>query len=64
MGHPLSLPYCLFKIIYAVVKYFRTQHVLVDLYTVEEGASDLVLAMRVYEKRSAFEFEILSVYVP
>ena len=38
--------------------------VLVDLYTVEEGASDLVLAMRVYEKGSAFEFEILSVYVP
>ena len=38
--------------------------VLVDLYTVEEGASDLVLAMRVYEKGSAFDFEILSVYVP
>jgi hypothetical protein len=38
--------------------------VLVDLYTVEEGASDLVLAIRVYEKGSAFDFEILSVHVP
>ena len=38
--------------------------VLVDLYTVEEGASDLVLAMRVYQKGSDFDFEILSVHVP
>jgi hypothetical protein len=37
---------------------------LIDLYTVEEGASDLVLAVRVYEEGPAFSFEILSVHVP
>ena len=39
-------------------------HALVDLYTVEEGASDLVLDVRVYEEGQAFAFEIFSVYVP
>ena len=38
--------------------------VLVDLYTAEEGASDLVLVARVYEVDQAFGFEILSVHVP
>lgn len=37
---------------------------LVDLYTVEEGASDLALVVRVYEEGQAFAFEILSVHVP
>jgi hypothetical protein len=38
--------------------------VLVDLFTVEEGASDLVLAVGVYEKGSAYIFEVQSVHVP
>ncbi len=38
--------------------------VLVDLFTVEEGASDLALAARVYEEDSAYVFEIQSVHVP
>lgn len=38
--------------------------VLLDLYTVEEGASDLVLAVRIYEEGSAYVFEVQSVYVP
>jgi hypothetical protein len=38
--------------------------VLVDLYTVEEEASDLVMDVRVYEEGQAFAFEIVSVYVP
>ncbi|HEU4852916.1 MAG TPA: hypothetical protein VFT37_12255 [Telluria sp.] len=37
---------------------------LIDLYTVEEGASDLVLAVRVYEDGSNYQFEISSVHVP
>lgn len=37
---------------------------LVDLYTVDEGASDLALVVRVYEEGSAYAFEILSVHVP
>ncbi len=38
--------------------------VLVDLYTVEEGASDLALSVRVYEEGSDYAFEVQSVYVP
>jgi hypothetical protein len=38
--------------------------VLVDLFTVEEGASDLALAVRVYEDKSSYAFEIQSVHVP
>lgn len=38
--------------------------VLVDLYTVEEGASDLALSVRVYEEGSDYVFEIQSVHVP
>jgi len=40
--------------------------VLIDLYTIQEGASDLVLAVRVYEdeNETAFLFKIQSVYVP
>lgn len=38
--------------------------VLVDLYTVEEGASDLALSVRVFENRDSFLFRINSVLVP
>lgn len=38
--------------------------VLVDLFTVEEGASDLAMAVRVYEEGSAFSFHVHSVHVP
>jgi hypothetical protein len=38
--------------------------VLVDLFTIEEGASDLALAVRVYEDGSGYSFEIQSVHVP
>ena len=38
--------------------------VIVDLYTEEEGSSDLALCLRVYESGSTFEFEIVSVHVP
>lgn len=37
--------------------------VLVDLYTVEEGRSDLILSVRVYEQDSGFQFEVMSVHV-
>ncbi len=38
--------------------------VLVDLFTEEEGAVDLVLSARVHENGPRYAFEILSVYVP
>ena len=38
--------------------------VLVDLFTVEEGVSDLALVARVYEEGAAYVFEIQSVHVP
>jgi hypothetical protein len=38
--------------------------VLVDLYTVEEGASDLALDVRVYEDGSGYAFEVQSIYAP
>jgi hypothetical protein len=38
--------------------------ILIDLFTAEEGASDLALAARVYEDSGAYIFEIQSVYVP
>lgn len=38
--------------------------VLVDLYSVEEGRSDLVLSLRVYKIDGSFEMEIKSVHVP
>jgi hypothetical protein len=37
---------------------------LVDLHTEEEGASDLVLALRVFESDGSYMFEVKSVYVP
>ncbi|QPI53144.1 hypothetical protein IV454_07235 [Massilia antarctica] len=37
---------------------------LIDLYTVEEGASDLALAVRVYDEGTAYAFDIVSVHVP
>ena len=38
--------------------------VMVDLYTAEEGRSDLVLNVRVYEEGSAYFFDVHFVYVP
>jgi len=38
--------------------------VLIDLFTVEEGASDLVLTARVYEDELAYRIEVQSVHVP
>jgi hypothetical protein len=38
--------------------------ILVDLFSVEEGASDLALVVRVYESANGYEFEVQSVYVP
>ncbi|MGQ3051668.1 MAG: DUF7668 domain-containing protein [Roseateles sp.] len=37
---------------------------LVDLYTEEEGSSDLVLSARVREAGSSFSFEVLGIHVP
>lgn len=37
--------------------------VLIDLYTKEEGASDMSLSIRVIEKDKEFEFEIMSLHV-
>lgn len=37
---------------------------LIDLYPVEEGASDLVLAIRVYEAALGYHFHVMSVHVP
>lgn len=39
-------------------------HLLVDLYTQEEGASDLVLDVRVREHGTGYLFEVYLVYVP
>jgi hypothetical protein len=36
----------------------------VDLYTVNEGHSDMVLALRVREDGSGYVFDVYSVYVP
>lgn len=38
--------------------------VLVDLYTIEDGESDLVLFVRVYEDGVDFFFDVQSVHVP
>ena len=38
--------------------------VLVDLWTIESGVSDMVLNTRVLEVDNAFRFEIVSVHVP
>lgn len=38
--------------------------VLVDLWTVESGPSDLVLSARIFEHAGGFRFEIDSVHVP
>lgn len=38
--------------------------VLVDLYTEEEGRSDLVLQVHVYEVGDGYRYEVASVYVP
>lgn len=38
--------------------------VIVDLWTLESGKSDLVLALRVHEAGAGFRFEIDSLHVP
>lgn len=38
--------------------------VLIDLWTVESGSSDLVLSLRVFRADGGYRFEIDSVYVP
>ncbi|WP_343610816.1 hypothetical protein [Novosphingobium sp.] len=38
--------------------------VLVDLFSVEEGQSDLVLHVNVFEKGDSFEYKVHFVYVP
>lgn len=38
--------------------------VLVDLFSTEEGASDLALVVRVYEVGAEYSFEVQSVHVP
>lgn len=38
--------------------------VLVDLYTIEEGASDLALVVRVFEDAHSYVYEVQSVHVP
>ncbi|WP_146165795.1 DUF7668 domain-containing protein [Stenotrophomonas panacihumi] len=38
--------------------------VFIDLYTEEEGLSDLVLAIRIWELDENLEFEVLSAHVP
>lgn len=37
---------------------------LVDLYTAEEGSSDLALSIRVYEAKDGYDFHVQSVHVP
>lgn len=37
---------------------------LIDLYTVEEGASDLALSVRIYEAVQGYDFQVESVHVP
>ena len=38
--------------------------VFIDLFTVEEGRSDLVLQLRVYEKDHDYQFKVYMIYVP
>lgn len=38
--------------------------VFIDLFTVEEGRSDLVLQLRVYEKDNDYLFKVYMIYVP
>ena len=38
--------------------------VFIDLFTVEEGRSDLVLQLRVYEKDHDYLFKVYMIYVP
>ncbi|WP_333663911.1 DUF7668 domain-containing protein [Acinetobacter sp.] len=38
--------------------------VIVDLFTEQEGRSDLILFIRVFETKGTFEFSILDIYVP
>ena len=36
----------------------------IDIFTVEEGRSDLVLQLRVYEKDHDYLFKVYMIYVP
>jgi len=49
----------------SISQWMRTHwEVVVDLWTVESGRSDLVLSMSVFETDDGFRFEIDSVHVP
>lgn len=37
---------------------------LIDLFTIEEGRSDLVIDMRIKEIKDKFYFKIIDIYVP
>ena len=37
---------------------------LIDLFTVEEGASDLAMSVRVYEAAHGYEFKVESIHAP
>ncbi|OTG67486.1 DUF7668 domain-containing protein [Acinetobacter silvestris] len=37
---------------------------IIDLFTVEEGRSDLILDLRIFKKENQFEFQINGIYVP
>jgi hypothetical protein len=39
-------------------------YILVDLFTVEAGSSDLVLVLNAYEAGISYRFDVLSVHVP
>ena len=44
--------------------YGKYWDVMVDLYSTDEGISDLILQVRVYEGEEEYVFGVLSVYVP
>ena len=37
---------------------------IIDLFTAEEGCSDLILDLHIFKKQNQFEFQINSIYVP
>jgi hypothetical protein len=49
----------------SVYRWMRTHwHVVVDLWTLEEGRSDLALIVHIFEAGEGFRFEVESVHVP
>ncbi|MBK5649403.1 MAG: hypothetical protein I4N51_22095, partial [Acinetobacter sp.] len=37
---------------------------IIDLFTAEEGCSDLILDLHIFKKQNQFEFQINGIYVP